>query len=119
MKYPDSYQVRFKGHLCAAISCGLSRKPILIRARKKETIFEVIIPYSLGENIVSPFRLCSKVARLECARAIRRTEHLRKRLQGNHLLRGIKSVERLLRDYEQTRRGKRWKICPLYAGEGK
>lgn len=51
-------------------------------------------------------------ARLECARAIKRTNVLRKKLSGDHMLRGQAHVERLLRDAYQTRRGKRWKICP-------
>lgn len=118
--------VRFKGCVCAAVKTGVSRKPILLRARKAEQPFRVVVPEAadeirrLSENGIAAdqdeiSQRCIKVARVECARAIKRTEAARRKLQGNHMLRGVPSVERLLLDYKQTRRGKRWKICSLYS----
>lgn len=108
-----AYFVRFKGHRCAGVKSGLSRKPILIRARKAESTFESPVVYFESEMSLHEVEECRRVARLRCARAIKRTENARRRLQGDHMLRGTPVVERLLRDSVSTRRGKRWKICPI------
>lgn len=111
-----AYNVRFKGHLCAAVSTGFARKPILVRKRKREMPFTVIVNIVEGDPDEDLLQYYDKAARLECARAIKRTEGAYRRLTGDHLLRGVPSVERLqqlLKPGKTTRRGKRWKICPL------
>lgn len=111
---PAAYIVRFKGHACAGVRSGLSRKPILLRANKGEEIFESKIPVFVPVDADYPPDYPAIAARLDCARAIKRTEAARRRLQGDHLLRGAPTVERLLRDHAKgKRRGKRWKICPV------
>lgn len=114
-KFPV-YSVRFKGHLTCAVKSGISRKPILLRAKKNEPAFESPVePILDTAGLISQYAVehAHKVARLFCARAIKRTEEARRRLRGDHLLRGTEIVERLLRDHKQTRRGKRWKICKV------
>jgi hypothetical protein len=114
------YEVRFKGHLCAAVKVGFARKPILMRARKLEEVYVEPLA-SLSEKPGTPINVGERaevemLARIECARAVKRTEEARRRLRGDHLLRGVPSVERVLRDHADNRRpgsGKRWKICPV------
>lgn len=101
--------VRFKGHLCAAVKSAVCRKPILLRRQAAEEPFLVPIEAREGEKDLTGERR----ARVACARAIRRTERARRKLQGDHLCRGTPTIERLLRDYAQTRRGKRWKIVAV------
>ena len=109
-----AYGVRFKGHLCASVKSGLCRKPILLRARKGDAVFRSLArDWDDNEERPVPEQEARKLARLECARAIKRTEAARRRLQGDHMLRGIETVERLLRDRAMTRRGKRWKIVEI------
>lgn len=111
-----AYNVRFKGHLCAGVQTGFSRKPILVRKRKNEMPFTVIVNIVEGEPDEALLEYYDKAARLECARAIKRTQKAYRSLNGDHLLRGVPSVERLqklLAPGKVTRRGKRWKICPL------
>lgn len=109
----DCYIVRFKGHVCAAVQTGLSRKPILLRKKKDEPAFVSELDFMPAPDFQSLDAIVAdQNARLECARAIKRTNALRKKLSGDHMLRGQPHVERLLRDAYQTRRGKRWKICP-------
>jgi hypothetical protein len=109
---PSAYSVRFKGCEVAGVRSGLSNRPLLLRKRKAEAPFIMPIDWFFEEAAGNKI-LAANLARLECARAIKRTEYARRVLQGNHMLRGIPAVERLLRDYQQTRRGKRWKICQV------
>lgn len=112
---PVAYFVRFKGHACASVRSGLSRKPILLRARKGEELFVSEVADVVLTETNDPEDVPA-LARLKCARAIKRTNELRRRLQGDHMLRGTAAVERLLRDYATPhRRGKRWKICPIFS----
>jgi len=109
-----AYGVRFKGHLCGSVKSGVCRKPILLRAKKGEEPFRSLAyDWDEVEQRPVPEQEARKLARLECARAIKRTEAARRRLQGDHMLRGIETVERLLRDHAMTRRGKRWKIVEI------
>ena len=113
MKLLQGFRVRFKGHLCAAVKTGFSRKFILMRLHKDKEPF-----LSKVESWPDPpdQEYAERVARIDCARAIKRTEWARRKLQGDHFLRGVPSVERVLRDYGTPhRRGKRWKICPIYS----
>lgn len=109
------YTVRFKGHLCGTVRTGLSKKPLLMRAKTSEEQFVVLIE----ANNLAP-KVNQRLARLECARAIKRTEYARRTIRNagrDHMLRGIPSVERILKDAPDKRRagsGKRWKICPVY-----
>ena len=111
-----TYGVRFKGHWCASVSSGLARKPILLRAHAGEKLFFATVPVFLeSERPGTGPADWDRLARLECARAIKRTDRARRLLKGDHMLRGAKTVERLLRDHPDRRRigsGKRWKICP-------
>ena len=114
MSFPVAYFVRFKGHPCAAVKTGFSKKPILMRMREGEIRYESPIEVFLeSERPNKGPEEWDRLARLKCARAIKRTEYCRKKLQGDHMLRGVASVERILKDYQMTRRGKRWKICPI------
>lgn len=116
-----AYQVRFKGHLVAAVKTGFSRKPILFRARAGEQLFIAPVPIFLeSERPGSGSEDWEQLARLECARSIKRTEAAYRKLSGggDHMLRGVKSVERLIQLMEDRvtpgkRRGKRWKIVPV------
>lgn len=119
MTTPDCYIVRFKGHVCASVPTGLSRKPLLLRARKGEAVFVEKILVGHEPEVEDIGHVCvngDKIARVACARAIKRTDAVRLKLRAagdNHMLRGVQSVERLLRDpVKRSRRGKRWKICP-------
>ena len=113
------FSVRFKGHLCAAIKTGFARKFILLRRHKGEEAFVSPIKVFLeSERPGTGPEDWDRLARLECARAIKRTEWARLKLRGDNFLRGVASVERLLRDYPDKRRpghGKRWKIVEVRA----
>lgn len=115
----EALLVRFKGHPCTAFKCALSRKPILLRAGKNEAVVVVRVTHHDNAGREISGAKAQRLARLECARAIRRTESLRRRLNGNNMLRGTDTVERLLRDHDMTRRGKRWKICPVSMDEAR
>lgn len=126
---PIAYGIRYKGHWCAGVRVGFARKPILIRAKKGQPRFEEPIPdeavvikrwlrVGLKASPATVKAQCDKVARVACARAIKRTNEAVRRVSGsNHLLRGVPSVERLLAltsTEMRNRRGKVWKICPIY-----
>ena len=117
------FMVRFKGHPCTAISTGFCRKPVLFRVRKGEKpmlveVINFVDLTSVSEDEGKELRaLAEQRARIACARAIKRTEECYRRLRGDHFLRGVPSVERLERLFKPgptTRKGKRWKICPVY-----
>lgn len=120
-----AFGVRFKGHLCAGVKTGFARKPILFRLRDGEEPFRAEISVFLASEAPDPTKPFGpaewdRLARLECARAIKRTEEAYRKLAGggNHMLRGVKSVERLIQllgggPTPRMRRGKRWKIVPL------
>lgn len=129
------FSVRFKGHLCAAVKTGFARKPILFRVREGEEPFvadvaeqHVVLaaraPYN--DILEDPTAAAEQLARLECARAIKRTEFAYRKLAagGDHMLRGVKSVERLIQlvggngPTPGFRRGKRWKIVPHEVKKG-
>lgn len=97
------YLVRFKGHKCSAVPTGLAREPLLFRARKNEPVFVA----KVGDKPAAS-------ARLACARLIKRTEKRRFDLLDRKFedFRATASGSRL-KDGKRTRRGKRWKICPI------
>lgn len=107
-----TFIVRFKGHVCAGVMTGLSKHPLLLRKKKDESPFLFQCEHKTGweEDIANCYETEAET-RLRATRAIKFTNQVRRRLSGDHLLRGVPSVERLLRDAKQTRRGKRWKIC--------
>lgn len=114
---PIAYGVRFKGHWCAAVKTGFARKPILLRAKGSEERFEEPIElWPRDEDMVSN-PVAKKRAHVACARAIKRTKEAFRRLNNDNMLRGIPSLERLLvlmSTEMRNRRGKVWKICPIY-----
>lgn len=85
-----------------------------MRAKTSEEQFMVLIENNTLAPVVN-----QRLARLECARAIKRTEYARRKMRQagpDHMLRGVASVERILKDAPDKRRagsGKRWKICPV------
>ena len=107
-----AYGVRFKGHWCAAVRTGYCRKTVLMRERSADERFISLVDMNDPDR---PEALM--LARLECARAIKRTDEARRRLKGDHFLRGVASVERILRDPPDRRwkgNKRRWRICPIY-----
>lgn len=125
MSNPAALAVRFNGHLCAAVPCGFSRKPVLLRARKGEAIFVVPIEdqgYDPGNGGPAISARDPRIANVACARAVKRTEECRRRILWMNLdqreeVQAIPGVARLLISGAEakSRRGKRWKIVPLSA----
>lgn len=100
------YKVHLNGRPTTAILTGLCRKPIFVRARKGDVPFFVLL--LSDEWGISPVAVCWA--------HIRRTKRVARELHGDHLLRGIPSVERVLQAKKfRNRRGRVWSIRPVYA----
>lgn len=115
------YYIRYQGQRCAAVRTGLANEPILFRAREKEEVFtaKALYPNSV-EDQDGPkearkifIKLC-RAANLECARLIKRTKAVRRKLCDQQFedMRLIDSAQRLaLIGSSRSRGGRQWKIC--------
>lgn len=122
MKPIIGFGVRLDGHWCAAVKTGFSRRFVLMRARKGEERFLSRINFVSDDRGALAYELrlnAERIARGACARAIKRTKWARRKLVDPHydMLRGVANVERVLRGANTSRRGRRWKICPIFREE--
>ncbi len=113
-----AFIVRFNGHACAAVKTGLAREPILFRARKGEEIYVQKSPW-IGEGLPAELeKMGERIARIACARLIKRTEFIKQILRRDLSLEDLKATKsgrRILMERTAPRPGKRWKICRVAA----